>query len=388
LKQSTIPSADVIVVGAGLTGALTAMLLARQGVHVVLLDRTTQYPPRFKAEKLEPDQIEMLRELGQMERLLPWTGHIQNIWEAQNGRVIRVREREQYGIFYQDMVNGIRAALPPEVKFRLGSVQEIGYSGESRSVTLDNGKEYRARLVVLATGTESPLHSRLGMTKRPIPQVPSDALGFTIESTGGSFPFDAATYYPDDCGEKLAYLSLFRIGKAMRANLFAFWSGNEMGTRNFLRTPQSELHRMLPKLADVTGKFEVVSRVEAWRTQLYRMEGHLQPGLVLLADAFQNVCPTTGLGVSKVLTDVEVFCSECAPHWLSTPGMGVDKIASFYQTPRKMRVDELSVMDAWRNRQLALNRSLAWHARRARRRWTSLFTHPVEYFTSMRKLRA
>jgi 2-polyprenyl-6-methoxyphenol hydroxylase-like FAD-dependent oxidoreductase len=174
----------------------------------------------------------------------------------------------------------------------------------------------------------------------------------------------------------------------MRANLFAFWSGNEIVTRSFLRTPHRELERLLPKLAQVTGEFEVVSRVEAWRTQLYRMEGYLQPGLVLLADAFQNVCPTTGLGISKVLTDVEVFCSECAPRWLSTPGMGVEKISSFYQTPRKTQVDELSVMDAWRNRQLALNGSLAWQARRARRRWTSLITHPVEYFTSLRQLRA
>ena len=89
-----------------------------------------------------------------------------------------------------------------------------------------------------------------------------------------------------------------------------------------------------------------------------------------------------------MLTDVDVFCNECVPRWLSTPGMGIEKIASFYQNPRKMQVDELSLIDARRNRQLALDRSLAWEARRARRRWTSLVTHPLEYFTSMRKLRA
>jgi 2-polyprenyl-6-methoxyphenol hydroxylase-like FAD-dependent oxidoreductase len=387
LKQNTNLSSDVIVVGAGLTGTLAASLLARRGVQVILIDRTSEYPPRFKAEKLEPDQIEMLRRFGHMDRLLPRTGHIQSIWEAQNGRVIHIRKREQYGIFYQDIVNGIRSALPLEVKFRLGSVQRIDYSGELRRVTLEDGEEHTARLVVLATGTESPLHSRLGMTKRFIPQVPSDTLGFTIEpSAADSFPFDAATYYPDDCDEKVAYLSLFRIGSAMRANLFAFWLGNEKVTRRFLQAPREELDRLLPGLMRVTGKFEVVSRVEAWRTQLYRMEGHLQPGLVLLADAFQNVCPTTGLGISKVLTDVDVFCSECALQWLSTPGMGVEKIAGFYQIPRKQQVDELSLTDAWRNRQLALNGSLAWQARRARRRWTSLLTQPVEYFTSMRKL--
>jgi len=365
------------------------MLLVKQGVHVILVDRTADYPRRFKAEKLESDQIEMLRALGHMERLLPWTGHIRSIWEAQNGRVIRVRQWEQYGIFYQDMVNGVRAALPPEVEFVLGNVQEIGCQGELRSVILEDGEEYLARLVVLATGTENPLLSRLGISKRAIPQASSDAFGFSIEPRAGrSFPFDAVTYYPDSCDEKLAYLSLFRIGTAMRANLFAFWSGNEAGVRKLVRTPHSELQRMLPKLAEVIGEFEVVGRVETWRTVLYQVEGHLQPGLVLLADAFQNVCPTTGLGVSKVLTDVEVFCSECAPRWLATGGMDIEKIVSFYRMPRKTQMDELSVMDAWRNRQLSLNRSFAWQARRARRRWTSLFSNPVNYFTSMRKLRA
>src|SRR4051812_37002628 len=293
--KRTIPHADVLIVGAGLTGALTATLLAQQGVHVILVDRTAEYPRRFKAEKLEFDQIEMLRALGQMERLLPWTGHIRSIWEAQNGRVIRVRQWEQYGIFYQDMVNGIRAALPPEVEFVLGSVQAIGYRGELRSVILEDGEEYLARLVVVATGTESPLLSRLGISKRPIPQASSDAFGFTVEpAAGSSFPFDAATYYPDNCDEKLAYLSLFRIGSAMRANLFAFWSGNEVGVRNFVRTPHRELLRLLPNLGDVIGEFDVVGRVETWRTVLYQVEGHLQPGLLLLADAFQSVCPTTG----------------------------------------------------------------------------------------------
>ena len=171
LKQSTNLSADVIVVGAGLTGALAATLLAWQGVHVILVDRTAEYPPRFKAEKLEPDQIEMLRRFGQMERLLPRTGHIENIWEAQNGRVIHVRKREQYGIFYQDIVNGIRAALPQEVKFRLGSVQRISCSGELRSVTLEDGEEHFARLVVLATASK-PAAQPVGNDEAPHPAGP------------------------------------------------------------------------------------------------------------------------------------------------------------------------------------------------------------------------
>ena len=54
--------------------------------------------------------------------------------------------------------------------------------------------------------------------------------------------------------------------------------------------------------------------------------GYLQAGLVLLGDAFQSVCPTTGTGLSKVLTDVDVFCHDCVPDWLATSGMGIEKL--------------------------------------------------------------
>jgi len=56
--------------------------------------------------------------------------------------------------------------------------------------------------------------------------------------------------------------------------------------------------------------------------------------LVVIGDAFQSVCPATGTGLTRVLTDVDVLCNECIPDWLATPGMGPEKIDRFYTQAR------------------------------------------------------
>jgi 2-polyprenyl-6-methoxyphenol hydroxylase-like FAD-dependent oxidoreductase len=388
VKDATQTSADVIIVGGGLAGATAASLLGRQGRRVLLIDRSATYPACFKAEKLEPDQSAQLREFGLLDALLPVAGRIHEIWEAERGRIVGIERREQFGIFYQDMVNRIRATFPPGVTVHVGRVENIANDRAVQRVTLRGGRTFTARLVVIACGIGGDLLARLGMQNVLVQKDQSLAFGFTIaRADGTSFPFDALTYYPDGCASRVAYLTLFRIGARMRANLFVCWSGNEEGTRRLAREPRRELARLLPKLTRVTGEFEVAGRVETFRIDLHEADRYLQPGVVLLADAFHSVCPTTGTGLSKALTDVDVLCRECVPEWLATEGLGVEKIARFYDHPRKQEIDRRSRTDAWSNRQLAINDSWLWRARRAKRRWP-IAQRAIDYFKLTRKLTA
>ena len=373
---------DILIVGGGVAGTTAAILAAEQGLKTVLIDRWVKYPNCFKAEKIESDQADLYRKFRLMDTLRPWTGSIREIWWAQSGRVIRHVPTEQYGIFYHDMVNALRTRLPKDVEFKAGRVTGIQNTEDRQTVTLDTGEVYMPRLVVMAAGTGPNLSAQLGLKRQMIQKEQSFAAGFNIQRVDGrKFDFDSITYYPDGTSSRLAYLTLFWIGSTMRANLFACWSNSEERARQFVADPKAELSRWLPELTNLTGPFEIASPVESGRIDLYQTESPARPGIVLIADAFQSVCPITGTGLTKVLTDVDVLCLECLPEWLASPGMPQSKIASFYAHPRKQEVDRLSIAGAHYARHISTDVSLGWHARRLHRSWENRLSGALAQLT-------
>jgi 2-polyprenyl-6-methoxyphenol hydroxylase-like FAD-dependent oxidoreductase len=351
---------DVAIVGAGLAGSSAAAVLARKGVRVVLIDSHEAYPRCFKAEKIEPDQAELLRKLGLLEGLLPFASRIREVARARKGRVIRVLRLEQYGIFYQDMVNAVRQQLPPSVTRKTARVRDISPGPDVSRVTLMGGETITARLVVLACGTGGNLHAGLGLDKHMIHAEYSLSIGFNIAREDGQpFPFDSLSYYPDGPRAQIAFLTLFPIRDVMRANFFVYRSPGEKWVSLFRKDPDAELVRALPGLIEATGPFRVTSKVEICPIDLYRVDGYERPGLVLIGDAYQSVCPTTGTGLSKVLTDVDVLC-DCVPEWLGTSGMGAEKIARYYGEPRRKACDARSLQEAIFCRTLSTHTSLRW----------------------------
>ena len=57
------PSPDVIVIGGGPAGSTTATMLARKGIHVLLLERE-KFPRHHVGESLLPASMPVLEELG------------------------------------------------------------------------------------------------------------------------------------------------------------------------------------------------------------------------------------------------------------------------------------------------------------------------------------
>jgi 2-polyprenyl-6-methoxyphenol hydroxylase-like FAD-dependent oxidoreductase len=381
-------SPDVVIVGAGMAGAVSARLLARQGLSVVLVDPLPRCAPCFKAEKIEPDQRELLEKFGLMECLVPLSGKIREVLEAKDGRMLKRLELQQNGIRYHDMVNALRDQLPAEVDFRLGRVHDVAASADRQRVLLADGSELETRLVVLASGTASQLASRVGPPRQSIQSEQSVSFGFDVARCDGrAFPFDSVTYYPDGHESAVGYLTLFLIGSVMRANLFTFWPLRDDRAAAFVREPRAALDLALPRLTRLIGEIDVVSRVESARVDLFRVEPRPQAGLVPIADAFQSVCPSTGTGLSKVLTDADVLCHEMVPEWLSSPGLGADKVARWYEHSRKRGVDLMSLSGAAYRRRVALDESLRWRIHRARVYATKWLRGGADSFKLTRKLR-
>ncbi|GHO59116.1 hypothetical protein KSB_75910 [Ktedonobacter robiniae] len=73
------------IVGAGPAGAFLALLLARQGVPVILLEAHKDFAREFRGDTIHPSILEEMQKLGLAERLLqlPIPGPItsNSIWE-------------------------------------------------------------------------------------------------------------------------------------------------------------------------------------------------------------------------------------------------------------------------------------------------------------------
>ena len=383
LQDSSNTSAEIIVIGAGLAGATAAAVLGAQGRRVMLVDAREACPPVFKAEKIEPDQAQLLRQFGLLEALLPHAGHIREIRSYDSRRLFQIRSIEQYGLFYSDMVNLVRERLPATVQFKTARVTRIANGPDVQRVSLEGGEELTCRLVVVASGLNAELPASLRLKRVAVRKYHSAAIAFTIEPpNSGAFAFDSVTCFPRELpagrGSETAvdYLTLFPIGKIMRANLFAFPSADDAWTREFLREPERALVASFPNLRRMIGEYRLASKVETSLIHLYRTEGEPPPGVVLIGDSAQNACPSTGMGLSKVFTDVDVLCSEYVPRWLATPGMGREKVAEFWNDARKRSVDEQTLRDAIYRRQARTDASLKWRIHRARLRFQMRFAKP------------
>lgn len=346
---------DVTIIGGGLTGSVLATLLARRNVDVTLVDPHEKYPECFKAEKLEPDQWQLLQKHDLLKVVQPVCEPIDNVSVGSKGCTYGEVVVRQYGYLYHNLVNAIRQNIPGIVDIVRQPAIQVTSDNDSQSVELADGSSISSRLVIMANGGFGRLHNQLGLEKKLVSRQHSFHFGFNIECKWGDFGFDSLTYHATEKRSGVDYLTLFRIPDGMRGNLFTYWRPNSPIVKRFSSNPVDTLLDAMPGLESVLGEFAIPSSIERHCIDLYVAEKTGLPGVVCAGDAFQSVCPATGTGLSKVLTDSDVLADKICDDWLITPGMGVEKTSSYYQDGRKLKQDRLSLRSALQRRKLAID---------------------------------
>jgi 2-polyprenyl-6-methoxyphenol hydroxylase-like FAD-dependent oxidoreductase len=355
---------DVAIVGGGLAGSMAAAMLGRLGHDAILVDSHPVYPKDFRCEKLDASQIALLRKTGLADAVARASTLDQEVWIARFGRVVEKKPSAQLDFLYDTVVNAVRAEIPARVPVICAKASAASASVDRQQLTLSNGEEISARLIVLANGLNISLRHSLGIEREVISPCHSISIGFDVcPAAGGSFGFRALTYYGEQTALRTAYLTLFPIGAVMRANLFVYRDMDDPWLREMRRHGRDALFAALPRLRRLTGEVEV-SDVKSRPVDLYVSKGHRQAGIVLVGDAFATSCPAAGTGCNKVLTDVERLCNVHVPRWLATPGMGSDKIAAFYDDEIKVACERYCLDKAFYLRAISTETALVWSARR------------------------
>ncbi len=114
-KNAEPTTVDVAIVGAGLAGTTLATLLGRDGRKVALIDPHQTHPDEFRAEKLGTGQGRLFEKLGLDSIVLPLMTPMDDIHVFRLGQLFARDRRVEYGFSYGALINGLRAALPPQV---------------------------------------------------------------------------------------------------------------------------------------------------------------------------------------------------------------------------------------------------------------------------------
>lgn len=352
---------DVLVVGAGLGGAMVAAVLSRAGFDVAVVDRHATYPSDFRAEQLVGSQTDALRRLGLLDGIVGQTSPMPNATSACCGKLIERTNEAHYGLRYDAMVNAVRS-LANRATFIVGRVAQVTTGPELQTAVLADGTIIQARLVVLATGpNDGSLPAGLGIKRTMLSEHHSLTFGFDLQAASR----DIFVCYGERAGDKMDYLTVFPIGDAMRANLFCYVDPSDPWVKLFKQDPKQALLGVMPSLTEAIGPFEVVSKVQARPNSIQRAENVEQhAGVVLIGDAYQSPCPAVGSGIGRILSEVEVL-SRLVPSWLATPGMDANKVAQFYGDPAKRRYDDWVLRDAKFRRALCNGTGWRWRAYRA-----------------------
>ncbi|HWO61511.1 MAG TPA: FAD-dependent monooxygenase [Umezawaea sp.] len=177
-KPRTVTDCEVLVVGAGPSGLMTAALLVRQGVHVRIVDANTGPATESRAFAIQARTVELLRGLGLADDLLRrgvvTTGIRFHIKGKQVGGldfdrsradttpyqfILMAPQAEVEDLLLTDLA---RHGVTVERGTRLVSLTQTDSTAVARLVT-DTERAVTCRYVVGADGARSTVRSQLGL---------------------------------------------------------------------------------------------------------------------------------------------------------------------------------------------------------------------------------
>ena len=357
---------EVAIVGAGMAGTTLAMVLGKAGRKVALIDPRRVHHDEFRAEKIDMDQMLLFEKLGldaMVKRLVTSTTdtHVFRL-----GQLFAHEKKQEFTFSYGALINGLRDALPPQVPLTVGKVTEVSTGPDRQRLVLAGGTVINARLLVVATGYSEALRRAVGVERIEQSKAHSLSMGFDLAILPREFGSRSLTCYSKRAADRIAYISIFPLGNKTRANMFLYRQAAEPWTRAFRQDPQKMLCELMPEISAQCGNFEVASPVEVRQISLSTTQGHRRDGVVFIGDAFCTTCPTPGIGIGRVMTDVDQLHSVHIPRWLETPGMAADKINAFYDDPVKVATDQHGMRVSYYAKSITADTGLEWRVRRLR----------------------
>lgn len=310
------------IVGAGPAGAVLALILARCGIPVTLLEAHNDFDRDFRGDTIHPSVLEIMDELGLAERLLqlPHTKlHTFGFRSAQGAvplvdfRRLKTRfpyimmvpqvrflefittEAKRYPCFR--LVVGARAEALVEAQ---GVVRGVRYRGG------DGWHDVRALLTVAADGRFSRLRQLAGF--KPIKtSPPMDVLWFRMPRRKR----DSDDGVMGRAGPGGLLILLDRGDEWQVGFVILKGTYHDVRARG-LDALRRSIVDVAPDLADEVAHLTEWQQVSLLSVESSRLSRWYRPGLLLIGDAAHVMSPIGGVGINYAIQDAVVAANVLA----------------------------------------------------------------------------
>ena len=301
------------IVGGGPAGAMLALLLARKGVPVLLLEAHMDFDREFRGDTLHPLAMKLMDELGLADRLL----------QIRHTEVRRASLQTAQGVVPFIDISHLKTKYPyitvmaqsqfldfltneaknyPSFQLVMGAqVDELIEENQQicgvRYHGQDGWYEVRATLTIGADGRFSRIRRLAGF--EPIKtSPPMDILWFRL-SRKESDPIDNLS---GRFGTKLIIAII---------NRFDYWQigyvipkGNYQQIRNAgMEHLRESIAKTVPEFADRVDELQEWKQISVLSVESSRVPRWYRPGLLLIGDAAHVMSPVGGVGINYAIQD-------------------------------------------------------------------------------------
>lgn len=319
--MGTTLSVRSCIVGGGPAGMMLGLLLARAGVSVVVLEKHKDFLRDFRGDTLHPSTLEIMHELGMLERFLRLPHQEVSRINAQFGELAltvadfsSLPTRCRFIAFMPqwDFLNFLmeegRRYPTFQVRMNTEATDLIEVGGRVvglHAQTTDGPLEVRADVVVGADGRHSVVRARAGLSVEEF-GAPMDVLWFRL-SRRPSDPADPMGRF--DVGRIFIMLNRgdywqcgFVIAKGTRPQLEA------KGLEAF----RESVARLAPFAADRVEELNDWEPIKLLTVQVDRLRRWFRDGLLCIGDAAHAMSPVGGVGINLAIQDAVAAANQLA----------------------------------------------------------------------------
>jgi len=339
---------DVVVVGGRVAGAATAMLLARRGLDVVVLERSSEGSDTLSTHAMLRGGVLQLARWGLLDALVAaGTPPVRRTTFVVNGRRTEIRVKPAHGVdalyaprrtVLDPLLAHAAVAAGAELRHRR-RVTELVWHGERvagvRAVGPDGGEEIvRARLVIGADGIHSTVARLAGaaITRRGT-NATACTYGYWsgIEADGYEWVFraDACSGVIPTNGGQCCIFASGRRATIGRGGIGAIMRLVRLGD---------------PELADRLARATPPASTRTWSGHPGFMRTASGPGWALVGDAGYFKDPIGAHGLTDALRDAELLARAIGSGFSSEAALGA-ALAEYEVTRDRLSVPLFETVD-------------------------------------------